>query len=166
MNANRLGKICHCVSRGTRAVACAGTLLLCLPLMMSSTFAETVVPLSAALPVSATSLGPDHSVAEQGLWKAVNAVNDPELGIGIVDLGLVRRIVVNESPKADEPHIIFTMVLTSPLCPYVKELLRGIRDAIQAEMPDRRLKVVIDGKTRWTPALMTDEGKRRFAGEN
>ena len=53
-----------------------------------------------------TDLTPDQ------IKKALRAVKDPELGLNIVDIGLVYETAVN-----DEGHVHVKMTLTSPGCP-------------------------------------------------
>lgn len=55
------------------------------------------------------------------LQQSLRRVIDPELGINVVDLGLIRQVTVNGA------HVIVTMTLTTPGCP----LHASIEGAIQ-----------------------------------
>ena len=57
-------------------------------------------------------------------WKALNNVIDPELDVGIVDLGLVYDIAVKKGKAT------VTMTLTSMGCPAGPEIMRSIEAEI------------------------------------
>lgn len=54
---------------------------------------------------------------EQDVWDALAEVRDPELGLSITELGLVREIQLTED------EAIVEMTLTTPACPYGPQLL-------------------------------------------
>jgi metal-sulfur cluster biosynthetic enzyme len=54
---------------------------------------------------------------EEGVREALRAVVDPEIGMNIIELGLIRNIEVGD----DQAHI--TMIMTTPFCPYAPQLL-------------------------------------------
>ena len=74
-------------------------------------------------------------------WKALNKIIDPELGIGLVDLGLVYQINVDKKGFA---HIVMTF--TNPGCPYGPMLLQQVEDSMrfQEEIKDVQVEIVWD----------------------
>lgn len=94
---------------------------------------------------------------EHEIMRALKAVYDPELGISIVDLGLVYGV----NPIEDEGKVIVDMTLTTPACPLgpmIKQqahaVLTGNYDAI------RDVDINLVWTPRWDPRTMaTDEGK-------
>ena len=56
-------------------------------------------------------------------WTELNEIIDPEVGIGIVDLGLIYNISISEDGEA---HILMT--LTSPACPVGAVLQQQVHD--------------------------------------
>ena len=74
-------------------------------------------------------------------WKALNRIIDPEVGIGIVDLGLIYQINIDDDSFA---HVIMT--LTSPSCPVGPMLLQQVEDAmrIQEDVEDVQVEIVWD----------------------
>lgn len=62
----------------------------------------------------------DLGLAET-LHIGLQAVMDPELGMNIVQLGLVRNVQIKDD-KA-----LVTMILTTPFCPYAPQLMEECR---------------------------------------
>ena len=62
-----------------------------------------------------------HPELSPKLKEALREILDPEIGLNIVELGLVRDIVIEEE-KAD-----VTMIMTTPFCPYAPALLEMAR---------------------------------------
>ena len=57
------------------------------------------------------------------VMEALREVFDPEIGMNVVELGLIRNIQVS----ASRVHI--EMILTTPFCPYAPAMLQEVRDA-------------------------------------
>lgn len=53
---------------------------------------------------------------------ALREVVDPEIGLNVVELGLVRNVKLESEDKA---HV--TMIMTTPFCPYAPALLEMTR---------------------------------------
>ncbi|MFN2589625.1 MAG: metal-sulfur cluster assembly factor [Actinomycetota bacterium] len=96
---------------------------------------------------------PDGDSIREQVLDALKQVDDPELGINIVDLGLVYGIEL----QGNAVHITYT--LTTMGCPIgplieaqIKQLLAGIEgvDEVNAEMVLR---------PPWTPEMMSEEAK-------
>lgn len=85
---------------------------------------------------------------EDGLREALRAVIDPEIGMNIVELGLVRDIDI----QPDRGHI--TMIMTTPFCPYAPQLLEKTRQVSQQylEMP----ATIEMGLEMWDPSMMEE----------
>ena len=76
---------------------------------------------------------------------ALRTVTDPELGINIVDLGLVYDVEV------DEGEAKVTMTLTSPGCPAGGQILGGAKDAAETVDGVEEAVVSLVWKPFWTP---------------
>lgn len=59
-------------------------------------------------------------------WKALNEIIDPEVNLGIVDLGLIYDVKIDEEGKAD----VF-MTLTSPMCPVGPAIIHQVEDKMR-----------------------------------
>lgn len=78
-------------------------------------------------------------------WKLLNGVIDPELGIGIVDLGLVYGVAIQNGVAT------VTMTLTSMGCPMGPEIMRRVQ-AEMARYPDvNTVTVDFVWSPLWTP---------------
>ena len=51
--------------------------------------------------------------------EALREVLDPEIGMNVIELGLIRNVSIDEDKK--KAHI--TMIMTTPFCPYAPALL-------------------------------------------
>jgi metal-sulfur cluster biosynthetic enzyme len=58
-----------------------------------------------------------HPEICEKLREALNQVNDPEIGLSVVQLGLIRNFTVEDN------HGIMRMILTTPFCPYGPALI-------------------------------------------
>jgi len=84
---------------------------------------EVALPRTAPLPTEEArlaSLTPGRTLETQ-IRQALKEVIDPEVGINVVDLGLVKEIVANGSA------VEVRMVLTTPACPLVGYLVEQVR---------------------------------------
>ena len=62
---------------------------------------------------------------EDDVRDALRAVVDPEIGLDVIALGLIRELDL----QADKSHIV--MLLTTPFCPYGPQLMEQTRRTVQ-----------------------------------
>lgn len=85
---------------------------------------------------------------EEGLIEALRGVVDPEIGMNIIELGLIRATEILD----DHAHI--TMIMTTPFCPYAPQLLEQTRRTAQNFLG---VPVTIEmGLEMWDPSMMED----------
>ena len=98
------------------------------------------------------------AIAEESVYAALRQVNDPELFVNIVDLGLVYEVRVTE--RKGESDVLVKMALTTPACPAAPELIREVKDII-SDLGEEvgRVHVEIARSPPWTPDRMTDEAR-------
>ena len=96
--------------------------------------------------------------ADTAAWReALKAVIDPEVGVNIVDLGLVYRIEV----EAD--RLVVEMTMTSPACPMGEMITAEVEAVLQPLLPETlRADVRLVWSPAWEPTLMSDEAKKHF----
>jgi metal-sulfur cluster biosynthetic enzyme len=97
--------------------------------------------------------------SELDIRAAFEHVLDPEIGINVVDLGLVYRIEV-EGARA-----LVVMTMTSPACPLADYLKELVTEAIREPVPDvTDFEIAIEWEPPWDPEMMSDEAKRELDG--
>ena len=90
--------------------------------------------------------------------KALRAVKDPELGLNIMDIGLVYDAVVSE-----EGDVRVKMTLTSPGCPSGAEIMQDARTVLQDLEGVRSVEIDLVWEPYWTPDRI-DPRVRAFLG--
>ncbi|MBN9388644.1 MAG: metal-sulfur cluster assembly factor [Chloroflexi bacterium] len=93
-------------------------------------------------------------VSDEEIITSLKTVTDPELGINIIDLGLVYRVDID-----DNNDIQLFMTLTSPGCPAGPEIRNGVRDALISLDGVSNVNVQFVFNPPWSPAMMTNEAK-------
>jgi metal-sulfur cluster biosynthetic enzyme len=99
----------------------------------------------------------DAMATEPDIREALRQVLDPEIGVNIVDLGLVYRIEV------DGARVRIAMTMTSPACPLADYLKDLVTSAIRDRVPDvADVDVVVVWEPSWDPDMMSDEARRQL----
>ena len=94
---------------------------------------------------------------EHDIREALRQVLDPEIGVNIVDLGLVYRIEV------DGARVRIAMTMTSPACPLADYLKELVTSAIVDRVPDvADVDIVVEWDPPWDPDMMSDEARRQI----
>jgi len=88
--------------------------------------------------------------------EALHQVIDPELGIDVVDLGLVYGIEIDELGRA-----IITMTLTTPACP-LTDLIEDQCASVLAGLVEE-FRIDWTWSPRWTLDMITPEGREQLA---
>jgi metal-sulfur cluster biosynthetic enzyme len=117
---------------------------------------EDVAPAPADAPVpeapAASSEG-DADLTADTVREALKAVIDPELGINIVDLGLVYDVAVSEG------NVAITYSLTTMGCP-IGPLIEAQMGAVLAPLPGfAEVQTEMVFRPPWSPEMMSEEAK-------
>ncbi len=81
--------------------------------------------------------------------EALRGVVDPEIGLNVVELGLLRDMLIED----ERAHIV--MIMTTPFCPYAPALLETSRQVVQEAVG---VPTTIEvGMEMWDPS-MAEEG--------
>ena len=95
-------------------------------------------------------------VTQKQVEEKLKEVLDPEIGISILDLGLVYEI------KIDGDDVSVLMTLTTPGCPmaamFDQEVIRKVKEIKNV----KKVKVEITFDPPWTPEKMTKEAKKKL----
>lgn len=86
---------------------------------------------------------------EDEIMEALREVIDPEIGLNVVELGLIRQLEIDEDGSAR-----LTMIMTTPFCPYAPQLIEQVRQ-VANNVTGGGTKVEI-GDELWDPSLMEE----------
>ena len=92
-------------------------------------------------------------VTQDDVVEALHSVEDPELGMDIVELGLFYEAEI-DGPKVKVVHS-----LTSMGCPAGPMIQEGIHDAVAALPGVEAVEVELTFDPPWTPDLMSEDAK-------
>lgn len=99
---------------------------------------------------------PGVPLTEEQVKEALSSVYDPEIGMNIIELGLVYDLDVD-----DEDNVTVEMTLTSPGCPLGEIITQQIDHALKA-VGAKTTTVDIVWSPPWTPDMMSDEAKEKL----
>ena len=91
----------------------------------------------------------------EGIRKVLAQVQDPELGINIVDLGLIRDIKVQPDHKA-----MITIIFTIPECPLMDSIVSEIEQRVKKIKGIEGVEVRVDSTVAWDKSMMTEKGQQ------
>lgn len=98
-----------------------------------------------------------ETLSEQAVLDVLSAIPDPELGIGIVDLGLVYAIGITGD------NVRIEMTMTTPACPLHAHLREAVEDRIRKQLAEvKSVEVVLVWDPPWHPMLMSLDARRRL----
>lgn len=97
-------------------------------------------------------------MTESDVREALRHVTDPELGVNIVDLGLVYGIGVSEG------HVRVTMTMTTPACP-LRDYIQSLVEAALFERLPAITALVVDivSEPPWSEEMMSEAARRQLA---
>ncbi len=93
--------------------------------------------------------------------EALKDVDDPELNMGILDLGLVYDVVC-EGPAGEE--VTVTMTLTSPMCPVGPMFKQAVLSKVESVEGVKQANVEITFSPPWDPRTMASEDVKLALG--
>ena len=93
-------------------------------------------------------------VTEENVMEALKTVNDPELMLPLVDLGLIYGVEVEGNDVA------VTMTLTTPACPMNQYIGAQVEEALRENVSDiQNVGVNIVWSPPWNPDMMSEDAK-------
>jgi len=93
--------------------------------------------------------------AKGEILEALKEVYDPEIGVNIVDLGLIYGLEWDD--EKGQVHVDLT--LTSPGCPLGPEIIRDIKRELRALDDVLDVDVDLVWSPLWHPSMMSDDAK-------
>src|SRR3990172_9068097 len=92
------------------------------------------------------------TVSSDEIIEILRPIQDPELHMGIVDLGLIYDVRVD-----DDDILTVTLTLTTPACPLGPLLIAQIQDALMDLPGVRDVEVEITFTPPWDPRTMASD---------
>ena len=100
------------------------------------------------------------ALTEEAVRQALRQVIDPEVGMNIVDLGLVYGIRIGEGALQVD------LTMTSPACPMGDMVVDEAREALEGLVPaGTEVTVDLVWEPPWEPSRMSDSAKGHFGWE-
>jgi metal-sulfur cluster biosynthetic enzyme len=98
-------------------------------------------------------------ISEDLVFEALKTVVDPEVNLGIVELGLVYGVdLENEGKK-----VSVEMTLTSPMCPYGPVIIQSVNNSLKTLPGVEETDVQVVWEPQWDPKTMaSDEVKDKL----
>jgi metal-sulfur cluster biosynthetic enzyme len=110
---------------------------------------STTTPASApaaageAADAAAPTFDPERRATELAILDALRAVVDPEIGMNVVELALIKQIILG----TDSTEI--KMILTTPFCPYAGSMIQQVKEMTESVV-EHDVKVTLLAE-RWDP---------------
>lgn len=95
---------------------------------------------------------PDQTAVHEALREVI----DPELGINVVELGMVGPIEVTDG------DVLVNMRLTSMSCPFWELFVEQVKSAVATVEGVEEIRVQFDRTEPWTPELMSEPARRQL----
>ena len=87
-------------------------------------------------------------------------VYDPEIGLNVVDLGLIYSINFHEERK----EIEVIMTLTTQFCPMGETITYNVTQAVGIAFSDYKVNVTLTFDPAWSPEFLSPEGQAFLNG--
>jgi metal-sulfur cluster biosynthetic enzyme len=106
----------------------------------TATAADSTAP---AADSTAPAFDADRRATELAILDALRAVVDPEIGMNVVELALIKQILLGQN----ETEI--KMILTTPFCPYAGSMIQQVKEQAESVV-EHDVKVTLLAE-RWDP---------------
>jgi|TARA_B110000196_G_scaffold113183_1_gene98411 metal-sulfur cluster biosynthetic enzyme len=97
----------------------------------------------------------EMSVTKESVLAAIHPVEDPEMEISLVELGLVYDVRIEE--KDDSIHAEIDLTLTSPGCPMAPEIMASVHRAALSTEGLETVHINLVWTPRWEPKIHASE---------
>lgn len=111
--------------------------------MTDITTDPAATPAAPADALEAPAFDPQRRATELAILDALRAVVDPEIGMNVVELALIKQIILG----TDETEI--KMILTTPFCPYAGSMIQQVKEQAESVV-EHDVKVTLLAE-RWDP---------------
>jgi metal-sulfur cluster biosynthetic enzyme len=109
----------------------------------ATTAANATARAAEAPAPDAPAFDPERRATELAILDALRAVVDPEIGMNVVELALIKQILLG--PDSTE----IKMILTTPFCPYAGSMIAQVKEQVESVV-EHDVKVTLLAE-RWDP---------------
>ncbi len=120
--------------------------------MTDKTDSKNEVPAKAATESSKPAGNSVQLPTKEQFYEILMPVEDPEIRISIVDLGLIYDVIVE-----DDNSVIVKMTLTTPACPYGEMLIAQVKECISNIEGVKEAKIELVWEPAWDPREMASD---------
>ncbi|MHB8371559.1 MAG: metal-sulfur cluster assembly factor [Thermoplasmataceae archaeon] len=92
-------------------------------------------------------------VTKEEILEELKIVEDPEIGMDIVNLGLIYEVDVNED------KILIKMTMTAPTCPVTPWILAEVQKVVENMPGIEMADVELVWEPPWNPSRMSEEAR-------
>lgn len=100
-------------------------------------------------------------VTKRQLMEALARVEDPELGINIVDLGLIYGVEARPKRAGELQKVFIRMTFTTPACPLMNQMLDEAKRQLGG-FKDADIEITVTFDPLWSPDRMSKKAKIRL----
>jgi metal-sulfur cluster biosynthetic enzyme len=97
-------------------------------------------------------------VTKEEILAKLSEVSDPELGMNIVDLGLIYEVDVRRKARGCLQKVFIKMTFTTPACPMINEILEDVKAKLE-KFADADIEVSIVFEPLWTIDRLSRKAK-------
>jgi metal-sulfur cluster biosynthetic enzyme len=106
------------------------------------------------------------TLTDKDILAALRDVNDPELPVNIVDLGLIYRVAVNPDPDAPgmlpRQRVEIDMTMTTQACPAHTIILEQVKNRLSGLREISESQVNLVWEPAWTPDRISPEAQKKL----
>ncbi|MBL0308288.1 MAG: metal-sulfur cluster assembly factor [Bacteroidetes bacterium] len=86
----------------------------------------------------------------------LKSVIDPEIGLNVVDLGLIYQVDFEE----EEKNVQLVMTLTTQFCPMGEAIQSDVTDSLTTSFPGYNIKLELTFDPAWKMEMISEEGRQ------
>src|SRR4029078_6590534 len=105
--------------------------------------AQAPVPREPVAAAAAPTFDPVQRATELAILDALRSVVDPEIGMNVVELALIKQILLGKNETEVK------MILTTPFCPYAGSMIQQVQEQVESVV-EHPVQVTLLAE-RWDP---------------
>ncbi len=95
-------------------------------------------------------------VTKDDIFSALKSVYDPELGVNVVELGLIYDVIIGGNA------VKIRMTMTSPMCPAAASIVEQCKASVQKVSGVATCEMELIWNPPWSPERMSEDAKMKL----